>query len=61
MIKGTSVENIREEFKKYFVELRRKLKLAPELEDVIWLHLKATGNDKKDKFSEGVRHFGYKI
>lgn len=61
MIKGSSVESAREEFRKYFVVLKRKLNLAPELENVIWLHLKATGNDKKEKFNEGVQHFGYKI
>ena len=61
MIKGTSAESTREEFRKYFVGLKRKLNLAPELENVIWLHLKATGMDSKDKFNEGVAHFGYKI
>lgn len=62
MIKGSSsVEDTREEFRKYFVGLKRQLNLAPELENAIWLHLKATGNDKKEKFNEGVQHFGYKI
>lgn len=55
------IEDSREEFRKYFVGLKRKLNLAPELEHVIWLHLKAVGMDKKDKFNEGVTHFGYKI
>lgn len=59
--KTSTVENTREEFRKYFVGLKRKLNLGPELENVIWLHLKAIGMDKKEKFNEGVKHFGYKI
>lgn len=51
----------RDEFRIYFVELKRKLNLAPEIEDVMWLHLKAIGMNQKDKFNDGVRHFGYKI
>lgn len=61
IIKSSDLENTREEFRKYFVGLKRKLNLPPEIENALWLHLKATGNDKKEKFEEGVRHFGYKI
>lgn len=56
-----SIEDSREEFRKYFVELKRKLNLASELENVIWLHLQAVEMNKKNKFDDGVRHFGYKI
>jgi Holliday junction resolvase RusA-like endonuclease len=59
--KQIAIEDSREEFRKYFVELKRKLKLAPEIENVIWLHLKAVNMATKDKFNEGVTHFGYKI
>lgn len=55
------VEDSREEFRKYFIGIKRKLNLAPDLEDIIWIHLKATGMDKKDKFNEGIKHFGYEI
>lgn len=51
----------REEFRIYFVELKRKLNLEPEIEDVLWLHLKAIGMNQKEKFNDGVKHFGYKI
>lgn len=54
-------ENDREEFRKFFIGLKRKLNLESDLENVIWLHLKAIGMDKKEKFNEGVKHFGYKI
>jgi len=55
------IEDSREEFRKYFVGLKRQLNLGPELEHVIWLHLKAVGMAKKEQFGEGIRHFGYKI
>ena len=54
-------QDIREDFKRYFVKLKRKLNLDAQLEDIIWLHLKSTGCANKDKFDEGVKHFGYKI
>lgn len=54
-------ENDREEFRKFFIGLKRKLNLESDRENVIWLHLKAIGMDKKEKFNEGVKHFGYKI
>jgi hypothetical protein len=61
LVTSEDMTDSREEFRKYFVGLKRKLNLAPELENVLWLHLKAMGMDKKDKFNEGVMHFGYKI
>lgn len=61
LAKKGPIEDSREEFRKYFVGLKRKLNLAPELENVIWVHLKAVGMDKKEQFNEGVTHFGYKI
>lgn len=61
LAKKGAIEDSREEFRKYFVGLKRKLNLAPEIEQVIWLHLKAVGMATKEKFNEGVTHFGYKI
>lgn len=54
-------ENTREEFRKYFVQIKKKLGLGKEMENVIWLHFKAAGFNKKEKFDEGVKHFGYKL
>lgn len=31
-----------------------------EIENILWLHLKATKNDTPDKFEKGVIHFGLK-
>tara|TARA_R100000951_G_scaffold114944_2_gene121453 strand:- start:877 stop:1158 length:282 start_codon:yes stop_codon:yes gene_type:complete len=54
-------ENSREEFRKFFVKIRSKLGLSQDMEGVIWTHFKSAGFDKKDKFEEGIKHFGYKL
>lgn len=51
----------REDFRRYFIKLSRKLDLPKYLEETIWLHLKAIKHDKKELFDDGIRHFGYKI
>lgn len=52
---------IREAFRTYFIQLKRKINLGPELEEIMWLHFKSAGFDDPEKFSDGTRHFGYKI
>lgn len=54
-------ENSREEFRKFFVKIRSKLSLAQGMEGVLWTHFKSAGFDKKEKFKEGIKHFGYKL
>lgn len=54
-------DNNREEFRKYFLKLNKKLNLNKSLEEVIWIHLKTIKHDKKELFDKGVEHFGYKI
>jgi len=54
-------DETREEFKKYFTKLKRQIGLTADLEQVIWLHFKASGFDKKEKFDDGIKHFGYKL
>ena len=54
-------EDSRDEFRKFFVKVRGKLGLTQDMEEVIWKHLKASGFDKKEKFTEGIKHFGYKL
>ena len=51
----------RENFRKYFLKLSKKLGLNKSLEEVVWMHLKAIKHDKKELFDKGVKHFGYKI
>ena len=54
-------DNNREEFRKYFLKLNKKLNLNKSLEEVIWIHLKTIQHDKKELFDKGVEHFGYKL
>ena len=54
-------ENTRDEFRKYFIQVKRKLKIDSSLEKVIWLHLKASGFAKKELFDKGIEHFGYRL
>jgi hypothetical protein len=54
-------ENVREEFRKFFIKIKRSLNLSSDLEEIIWLHFKAYNFDNVNKFEEGVTHFGYKI
>ncbi len=51
----------RENFRKYFLKLRKKLNLGRYLEEVIWVHLKTIKHDKEELFDDGIKHFGYKI
>lgn len=51
----------REEFRKFFVKIKKKLSITADMENIIWIHIKASGFDKKEKFEDGIRHFGYKI
>ena len=54
-------DEVRSDFKKYFVKLKRKLNLDSNLEDVIWLHFKAAGFAKEELFDKGIENFGYKL
>ena len=53
--------DLRDAFRTYFIQLKRKINLKPDLEEIMWLHFKASGFDDIEKFDEGTRHFGYKI
>ena len=51
----------RDEFRKYFLKLNKKLKVDKSMEQVIWIHLKTIQCNKKELFEQGIKHFGYKI
>ncbi len=59
--KDVELKSTRAEFRKYFIQIKQKLGLKSSLEEVMWLHFKASGFDQKDKFDDGVRHFGYRL
>lgn len=52
--------DVRQAFHKHFIKIKSKLNLKPEMEGVLWKHLKATKNDSPDKFDDGLRNFGLK-
>lgn len=55
-----SSNDSKEDFRVFFIQNKIKLGLDPNLEEAIWLHFKSAGFDKKDKFEEGLAHFGIK-
>lgn len=54
-------DEVRKEFRSYFVKIKRKLNLDPSLEEVLWLHLKSVQCAKPNLFDKGVKNFGYNI
>ena len=54
-------DNSREDFRKYFLKINKKLKIEKYLEEAIWIHLETIGCNKKELFEQGVKHFGYNI
>ena len=53
--------DIQEEFRKFWVVSCKKYGIDSSLKDAVWIHFKATGHDKKEKFLDGLRSFGFKI
>jgi len=51
----------REDFRKYFLKISKKLEINKSMEEVIWIHLKTIKCDSKELFEKGIKHFGYKI
>ena len=50
----------REEFRLHWAKEKAKYGKAKDIEDILWLHLKAIKMDKLEKFDEGLKHFGLK-
>lgn len=48
----------RDEFRKFFAKKREKLSLDSSMEHILWLHFVATGHAEKEKFEDGLKHFG---
>lgn len=58
--KELSEEEKRDSFKMFWASSKKKYGNPKNLEQVLWLHLKATGNDEPKKFESGIAHFGLK-
>lgn len=50
----------RDKFKLFWAQTRKQYGKPKDLESILWIHLKATGNDQPEKFESGIAHFGLK-
>jgi len=58
--KTLSDQEKRELFRLFWAKSRRKYGKSRELEQILWIHMKATGFDVPEKFEAGIDHFGLK-
>jgi hypothetical protein len=50
----------REQFRIFWAQAKRKYGKTKDLEEILWLHLKASKMDEPDMFAKGLLHFGLK-
>lgn len=50
----------REQFRLYWAQNKYKYGKAKDLEEILWVHLKAAKLDHPEKFEDGIAHFGLK-
>jgi len=55
-----SEQDKREQFRIYWTENRNKFGKGKDLEEILWVHLIATGLDDPKNFDKGLAHFGLK-
>lgn len=53
-----SEQDKREQFRLFWATEKYKYGKAKNLEQIIWLHLKASKLDEPEKFEAGLKHFG---
>jgi hypothetical protein len=58
--KKRSEKEKRNAFKIFWAKEKKKYNKAKNLEEVVWLHLKAMKMDEPERFDEGLAHFGLK-
>jgi hypothetical protein len=58
VIKVLSDEEKREEFRLYWAQEKSKYGKSKDLEEILWLHLKASKMNDPSKFEDGLNHFG---
>lgn len=50
----------REAFRLFWAQEKYKYGKSKDLEQILWLHLKAVKMDEPEKFEDGLSHFGLK-
>jgi len=58
--KKLSDKEKRDAFKIFWAQEKRQYSKAKNLEEILWLHLKAIKMDEPEQFSKGLEHFGLK-
>lgn len=58
--KELTVEEKKEQFRIFWAQQKHKYGKAKDLEQILWVHLKATKHDEPEKFEAGLAHFGLK-
>lgn len=58
--KQLSLEERREAFRVFWAQAKGGYRQSKELEQVLWLHLKAINKDHPRDFEAGLEHFGLK-
>jgi hypothetical protein len=53
-----SDEQKREAFRLHWAQEKSKYGKSKDLEEILWLHLKAIKMDTPEKFEAGIKHFG---
>ena len=48
----------REDFRKFWAESKSKFGKDKDIEEVLWVHLKAINKDNSADFEAGISHFG---
>lgn len=58
--KVLSAQEKREAFRVFWAVEKAKYGKGKDLEEILWVHLKAISKDKPEQFAEGLDHFGLK-
>lgn len=53
-------EESREQFRKFWAQQKSKYGKSKDLEEILWLHLKAVKKAMPEQFEAGLDHFGLK-
>jgi hypothetical protein len=53
-------EDKRDQFRVFWAQEKYKYGKSKDLEEILWLHLKAMKMDGPEKFEDGLAHFGLK-
>ncbi len=51
-------ETVKEEFHIFWINFARTNKISEDLENIVFKHLKSIGYLTKEKFTDGMKHFG---